>query len=64
MKKYIRTTFGAAAGLSLFLLLGTVGALDCNILPLVPGMIRCGVFLIAWIACTYVAGAFDSDREE
>jgi len=61
MRKCIKTAFGAAAGLSLFLLLGTVGGMDCDLLPLVPGMIRCGVFLIVWIACTYAAGAFDRD---
>lgn len=63
MKKCIKSAFGAAAGLSLFLLLGTVGALDREILPLLPGMIRCIIFLVAWIVSTYAAGAFDSGRD-
>ncbi len=61
MKKCFKTAFGAAAGLSLFLLLGTVGGMDCEILPLIPGMIRCIIFLVVWIVNTYVAGAFDRD---
>lgn len=59
MKKF----FGIIACLSFFLLLGTVGGIEHDLLPLGEGIIIClASILTLWISAGF-AGAYDRSRQ-
>jgi len=55
--------FGYFAFLMFFLMYGTVGAVECDTLPLFEGTIRSIIFLALWVLFTYLAGGFEEYSE-
>ena len=60
----IRTTAGVLAFVSFMGLLGTVGAVECDTVPLPEGTIRMFGFLFLWAGFMFLAGAFQPVRKE
>ncbi len=60
----IRTTAGVLAFISFMGLLGTVGAVECDTVPLLEGTIRMFGFLFLWAGFMFLAGAFQPVRKE
>lgn len=61
MKKKKASTskaFGAAAVVMFFLIIGTVGAMECGNISLLAGTIRAFGFMALWAVLTYLAGGF------
>ncbi len=63
-KRRIKTFYGAIAFLMFFLMIGTVGAVECDNIPLFAGTIRSFVFLALWVLFTYLAGGFEEYTEK
>ena len=57
------TVFGVIAFVLFFLMLGAVGAVENDTVPLLPGAIRIFAFLALWVLFAYLAGAFDYSQE-
>lgn len=53
-----KTVFGVIAFVLFFLMLGAVGAVENDTVPLLPGAIRIFAFLALWALFSYLAGAF------
>lgn len=62
-RKHFRTLSGAIAFVMFFLIIGTVGAMECDTVPLTEGMIRAFVFMALWVLFTYLAGGFEEYTE-
>ena len=62
-QKYKKKVFGSLAFLMFFLMYGTVGAIECDTLPLFEGTIRLIIFLALWVLFAYLAGAFENYAE-
>lgn len=62
-RKHLRTLYGSIAFAMFFLLVGTVGAMECDTVPLTGGMIRAFVFMALWVLFTYLAGGFEEYAE-
>jgi hypothetical protein len=62
-KRRIKTFYGAIAFSMFFLMIGTVGAVECDNIPLLTGTIRSFVFLILWVLFTYLAGGFEEYQQ-
>lgn len=58
-----KTVFGVIAFVLFFLMLGAVGAVENDTVPLLPGAIRIFAFLALWVLFAYLAGAFDYSQE-
>jgi len=55
--------FGVIAFAMFFLMIGTVGAVECDNLPLGSGMIRAFAFMGLWVLFSWLAGAFEPTTE-
>ena len=62
-RKHLRTLSGSIAFAMFFLIIGTVGAVECDTLPLFEGTIRLIIFLALWVLFTYLAGGFEEYSE-
>lgn len=62
-QKHKKKIFGSLAFLMFFLVCGTVGAIECDTVPLTGGMIRTFVFMALWVLFTYLAGGFEEYAE-
>lgn len=58
-----RTVCGVIAFFMFFFMLGAVGAVENNAVPLLPGAIRIFASLGLWVLFAYLAGAFDYSQE-
>ena len=58
-----KTAFGVIAFVLFFLMLGAVGAVENDTVPLLPGAIRIFALLALWALFAYLAGAFDYSQE-
>lgn len=63
MSKF-KTVCGAIAFVLFFLMLGTVGAIEQDIVPLFPGMIRVFALMALWVLFCNLSGAFDYTEPE
>lgn len=59
-----KTVFGVIAVTMFFLMIGTVGAIENDNLPLFPGAIQLFTFLALWVLFSWLAGAFDYTTAE
>jgi uncharacterized membrane protein YhaH (DUF805 family) len=62
-RRHLRTLSGSIAFVMFFLIIGTVGAVECDILPLFKGTIRLIIFLALWVLFIYLAGGFEEYAE-
>jgi len=62
-QKHKKKVFGSFALLMFFLMYGTVGAVECDTLPLFEGTIGTIIFLALWVLFTYLAGGFEEYAE-
>ncbi len=62
-QKHKKKVFGSFAFLMFFLMCGTVGAVECDTLPLFEGTIRLIIFLALWVLFTYLARGFEEYTE-
>lgn len=62
MSKF-KTVCGVIAFVLFFLMLGAVGAIEQDIVPLFPGMVRVFALMALWVLFSYLAGAFDYSQE-
>ena len=60
-RRHFRTLSGSIAFVMFFLIVGTVGAVECDTLPLFEGTIRSIIFLALWVLFTYLAGGFENN---
>ena len=60
-QKNKKKVFWSFAFLMIFLMYGTVGAVECDTLPLFEGTIRSIIFLALWVLFTYLAGGFENN---
>ena len=58
-----KTVCGVIAFVMFFVMLGTVGAVENDALPLLPGAVRILAALGLWVLFSYLAGAFDYSQE-
>lgn len=58
-----KTVFGVIAFVMFFLMLGTVGAIEQDMIPLLQGMIRTFAFMALWVLFSWLAGAFEPTPE-
>ncbi|WP_130849692.1 hypothetical protein [Intestinimonas timonensis] len=58
MSKF-KTVCGVIAFVLFFLMLGAVGAIEQDIVPLFPGMVRVFALMALWVLFCNLAGAFD-----
>ena len=58
MSKF-KTVCGVIAFVLFFLMLGAVGAIEQDIVPLFPGMIRVFALMALWVLFCNLSGAFD-----
>ena len=58
-----KTALGVIAFVLFFLMLGAVGAVENDTVPLLPGAIRIFALLALWVLFAYLAGAFDYSQE-
>lgn len=63
-KRRIKTFYGAIAFSMFFLMIGTVGAVECENISFFAGTIRTFVFLTLWVLFTYLAGGFEEYTEK
>lgn len=54
---------GVIAFVMFFLMLGTVGGIENDTIPLLPGMIQTFAFMGLWVLFSHLAGAFDYPQE-
>lgn len=54
---------GVIAFFMFFFMLGAVGAVENDALPLLPGAVRIFAALGLWVLFSYLAGAFDYSQE-
>ena len=54
---------GVIAFVMFFLMLGIVGGIENDTIPLLPGMIQTFAFMGLWVLFSYLAGAFDYSQE-
>lgn len=59
-----KTVCGVIAFFMFLLMIGTVGAIEHNDLPLLAGTVRTFLFMGLWVLFSYLAGAFDYTTEE
>ena len=62
-RRHFRTLSGSIAFAMFFLIIGTVGAIECDTVPITEGMIRAFVFMALWVLFTYLAGGFENYAE-
>ena len=62
MSKF-KTVCGVIAFVLFFLMLGAVGAIEQDIVPLFPGMVRVFALMALWVLFCNLAGAFDYPQE-
>ncbi len=62
-RRHFRTLTGSIAFIMFLLIIGTVGAVECDTLPLFEGTIRLIIFLVLWVLFTYLAGGFEEYSE-
>ena len=62
-RRHFRTLTGSIAFVMFFMTIGTVGAVECDALPLFEGTIRVIIFLALWVLFTYLAGGFEEYAE-
>ena len=62
-RRHFRTLYGAIAFAMFFMIIGTVGAVECDTVPLTEGMIRAFVFMALWVLFTYLAGGLEEYSE-
>jgi hypothetical protein len=62
-RRPLRTLSGSIAFVMFFLIIGTVGAVECDTLPLFEGTIRSIIFLALWVLFTCLAGGFEEYAE-
>ena len=62
-RRHFRTLTGSIAFVMFLLLIGTVGAVECDTLPLFKGTIRSIIFLALWVLFTYLAGGLEEYTE-
>ena len=55
-QKHKKKVFGSFAFLMFFLMYGTVGAVECDTLPLFEGTIRSIIFLALWVLALLFLG--------
>lgn len=55
----MKKLFGVLAVLAFFFMLGTIGAMECDMISLGAGVARCVVCLICFGVFTDLAGGFD-----
>ena len=58
-----KTVFGVIAFVMFFLMIGTVGAVECDTLPLGSGMVQAFVYMGLWVLFSWLAGAFEPITE-
>ena len=58
-RKKLKTLFGVFSFISFFLMLGTVGAIETNIMPLGQGAFRAFLFLVLFAVFAHLGGAFE-----
>lgn len=58
-----KSVSGVIAFVMFFLMLGTVGGIENDTIPLLPGMIQTFAFMGLWVLFSYLAGAFDYSQE-
>lgn len=63
MSKF-KTVCGVIAFVLFFLMLGAVGAIEQDIVPLFPGMIRVFALMALWVLFCNLSGAFDYTEPE
>jgi hypothetical protein len=63
-QKNKKNVFGSFAFLMFFLYYGTVGAVECDTLPLFEGNIRSIIFLALWALFTYLTQRDCADKDE
>ena len=57
-RRLFRTLSGSIAFAMFLDILGTVGGIECDAIPLTEGMIRAFVTMVLWVLFTYMAGGF------
>jgi len=60
----IRTTAGVLAFISFMAMIGTVGAVERDTVPLLEGTVRMFGFLFLWAGFLFLAGAFQPVHKE
>lgn len=58
-----KSVSGVIAFVMFFLMLGTVGGIENDTIPLLPGMIQTFAFMGLLVLFSHLAGAFDYPRE-
>lgn len=58
-----KSVSGVIAFVMFFLMLGTVGGIENDTIPLLPGMIQTFAFMGLWVLFSHLAGAFDYPQE-
>lgn len=58
-----KSVSGVIAFVMFFLMLGTVGGIENDTIPLLPGMIQTFAFMGQWVLFSHLAGAFDYPQE-
>lgn len=58
-----KSVSGVIAFVMFFLMLGTVGGIENDTIPLLPGMIQTFAALGLWVLFSHLAGAFDYPQE-
>lgn len=53
-----KSVSGVIAFVMFFLMLGTVGGIENDTIPLLPGMIQTFAFMGLWVLFSHLAGAF------
>jgi hypothetical protein len=57
-RKLFRTLSGLIAFVMFLLIIGTVGAVERDTVPLTEGMIRAFTLMVLWVLFAYLAGGF------
>jgi len=57
-RRHLRTLSGTIAFILFLDILGTVGGIECDAIPLKEGMIRALVIMALWVLFAYLAGGF------
>lgn len=58
-----KSVSGVIAFVMFFLMLGTVGGIENDTIPLLPDMIQTFAFMGLWVLFSHLAGAFDYPQE-
>ena len=62
-RRHFRTLTGSIAFIMFLLIIGTVGAVECDTLPLFEGTVRIIIFMALWVLFTYLAGGLEEYSE-